>query len=646
MRLKLLQRPLLFLVVIIAAINVDGAINDSAQSNAPPLAPRVLAGKTPFASTDDALKMLRPTHPRLFFTDEELPRIKDALKKDLLVQQWYDRLSEEAQQMLAEPPVEYKLVGPRLLRQSRAALRRISTLAGLYRLDGDQRWSARARTEMLTAAAFPDWNPKHFLDTAEMTTALAIGYDWLYDHLSVEDRATIRRALIEKGLKQGLDAYTREPQWTKANHGTAWTEADHNWNQVCNGGMIVGALAIADEEPALAAAIINGARKSIVVPMRKFAPDGGYEEGPGYWNYGTRYNVFFLAAIKSALGTDFGLTKMPGFADTGLFRMHIIGPLGQTFNYADSRAKAESASQMLWLARALDRPMYAAHERLVAGDRPDIFHLLWSGNNSRAIGKLNLSLDYIFRNVNVALFRSAWQDAKATYVGFKGGDNKANHSHLDLGTFVLDALGERWALDLGPDDYNLPDYFSKRQRWTYYRLRTESHNTLTIDNKNQNPSGRAPLIAYLSTTRRAFAVADLTDGYKPKVIRAWRGIALLDRRQVLVQDEIKARELVDVIWNFHTRARVEMRGKRATLTQNNVQFEVRILSPQSARFEVISSNPAPPPQAQQPDVRNLRIRLPKKIKDVRIAVLLSPSTPAPTPKLETLEAWLATGKLK
>ena len=28
--------------------------------------------------------------------------------------------------------------------------------------------------------SFTDWHPKHFLDVAEMTTALALSYDWLY----------------------------------------------------------------------------------------------------------------------------------------------------------------------------------------------------------------------------------------------------------------------------------------------------------------------------------------------------------------------------------------------------------------------------------------------------------------------------------
>jgi len=40
----------------------------------------------------------------------------------------------------------------------------------------------------LAAARFGDWNPKHFLDVAEMTFALAIWYDWLFDQLDTNLR--------------------------------------------------------------------------------------------------------------------------------------------------------------------------------------------------------------------------------------------------------------------------------------------------------------------------------------------------------------------------------------------------------------------------------------------------------------------------
>jgi hypothetical protein len=302
------------------------------------LTPAPAADEPARPPADDILKTLRPQHPRLYVLDEDLPAIKNAVENDPLVHDWYEHLQKEARRMLDEPPVEHKLIGPRLLDQSRAALRRISTLAALYRLDGDRRKADRARREMLTAAAFPDWNPSHFLDTAEMTNALAVGYDWLFDSLSAEDRAAVRTAIVEKGLKPGLRAYRK---------GGGWPEAHHNWNQVCNGGMTAGALAVADDEPALAAEVLARGRESIVRAMRSFAPDGGWEEGPGYWNYATHYNAYYLAALRSALGTDFGLTRLPGFADTGNFRIHSVGPLGLTFNYADGGAGAGTAPQML-----------------------------------------------------------------------------------------------------------------------------------------------------------------------------------------------------------------------------------------------------------------------------------------------------------
>ena len=443
-------------------------------------------------STAEIMRALRPRHPRLYVLDDDIAIVKQQIKTDARLKRWYDRLEKDAEKMIKEPPVVHRLIGPRLLDQSRAALRRISTLAGLYRLDGDHRKADRARRELLTAAAFPDWNPSHFLDVAEMTNALAIGYDWLYPVLSDADRTRIRQAIVDKGLKPGLQVYES---------GRGWPTVIHNWNQVCNGGLTVGALAVADREPELARKIVDHARRSIVRAMASFAPDGGWAEGPGYWNYATEYNVFFLSAVESALGTDFGLKLMPGFAETGLFRMQFIGPLNRTFNYADAHDSPGTAAQMFWLARAFSRPEYAEHELRWWAIAAAIFHLLWSARLPAPPSEPAQPLERFYRGIDVAFFRSAWNDKNALFVGFKGGDNKANHSHLDLGTFVLDALGQRWAVDLGGDDYNLPGYFGK-ERWNYYRLRTEGHNTLTIRGENQNPKARAHLIGFHADPQR------------------------------------------------------------------------------------------------------------------------------------------------
>ncbi|MFQ6133427.1 MAG: heparinase II/III family protein [Armatimonadota bacterium] len=592
-------------------------------------------------AADSPLKTLRPGHPRLLLLDEDLPRLRALIKQHELAGQYYQSLRQQAEGLLDDATVEYKIVGPRLLAQSRRCMDRVYTLALIYRLDGDERFARRAVQELSAAARFPDWNPSHFLDTAEMSHAFAIGYDWLYGFLSAEDRATIRNALIEKGLRPGERCYQGKERYGW------WVRATHNWNQVCNGGIGIGALALADEEPQLAEYLLSQALAAIRRPMQRFAPDGGWDEGPGYWNYATRYNVYFLAALETALGTDFGLSDIPGFAEAGNFRIYFCGPVGQTFNYADAGSGAGRAAQMFWFARRFDRPEYAWHQR-DAGGRPDAHDLMWFDPRGQGPKASGLPLDALFRGVDVAFLRSAWEDPSAIFVGFKGGNNRANHSHLDLGSFVLDALGQRWALDLGGDNYNLPGYFGGN-RWTYYRLRTEGHNTLVLAGENQDPRAQAPIVAFLSTRNRAFAVADLSQAYAAQAKRVRRGMALLNRRYVLIQDEIEAEEPVEVVWAMHTKAQIAPAGAAATLSLGDARVLARIVEPTGAEFQVLSANP-PRPQAQQPDVRKLAVSLEADGGTTRLAVLLSPhaaDAAAPTyrPQLTPLDEWVAEGKM-
>lgn len=577
-------------------------------------------------AADSPLATLHRSHPRLVALPDDLTRVRNLVDSDQTANRLYAQLREEGERLLAAPPVEYVKVGPRLLAQSRRCLDRIYTLGLLYRLHPEAKYFERAKKELFAAAAFPDWNPSHFLDTAEMSHALAIGYDWFYDVLSEAERARLREALVEKGLQPAAAVYRS---------GKGWPLARHNWNQVCNGGISIGALAIADEEPELAASLLTQARDSIRLPMAEYAPDGGWKEGPGYWHYATRYNVYFLAALETALGRDFGLSRLPGFRQAGLFRVYFTGPTNLTFNYADAAAGAGNAAEMFWLARKFDEPLYAWHERQSFGRRPDPLDLLWYDPRQKSPGESALPLDALFRGVDVAFFRSAWEDANAIFLAFKGGDNKANHSHLDLGSFVLDAGGVRWAEDLGGDDYNLPFYFGK-ERWNYFRLRTESHNTLTVNGGNQDPRAAAPLVKFASRPEFAFAIADLTAAYAASRVR--RGVALVDRRHVLVQDEVDLPEEADVLWSMLTTAKVDIEGSQARLTRGPARLEARILAPSGARFDTLVAAP-PAPQNQNPGAVRLVVRLPARVQRTTIAVALGPAAGSFRSELRPLEQW-------
>ena len=80
--------------------------------------------------------------------------------------------------------------------------------------------------------------------------------------------------------------------------------------------------------------------------------------------------------------------------------------------------------------------------------------------------------------------------------------NHENHNDLDVGNFVLDALGTRWAGELGSGDYGSTNYFSNdtqgSDRWLYYRKATQGQNTINIDEANQNVLA-APTVKYASS---------------------------------------------------------------------------------------------------------------------------------------------------
>src|SRR4030095_5743204 len=192
----------------------------------------------------EIIAKLRSGHPRVLATAGDFVQLKQRVATDPQLRQWHGELRREAENLLTQAPSKYEIPdGLRVFRVSRRVLHRTQLLALLHRLDGDPRWRDRAWKELEAAAQFPDWNPRHFLDTAEMTQAFSVGYDWLCQSGTTEQRATLRTAMIEKGLKPALEIHHKK---------TGWTRARHNWNQVCNGGIGIGALALADEAPQLA----------------------------------------------------------------------------------------------------------------------------------------------------------------------------------------------------------------------------------------------------------------------------------------------------------------------------------------------------------------------------------------------------------
>lgn len=319
------------------------------------------------------LDTLSQGHPRLFATLERFTWLQQQVANNPGGQpaRWYASLYNSATNLLTNlTTVTYAPdVRGTILDESRTVIDRMYKLGIAYRITGNTNFAKRAWLELQAAGNFPDWHPPHFLDTAEMTHAFAVGYDWFYDYWNPAQRTFLLTNIVSKGLDAGLTEFNNNVGWSRS--------TGNNWNFVCNGGLTLGALAIGADDEAKAARILTKATASVRPVLSHFNTDNGaWYEGPGYWDYSTDYLYRHFTGLESALGSDFGLSKTDNFNQTGLFSMLLGSAAKRIFNFADTGgAGVPTGAQFFYLARRYLRPDYAWFQRTNGG--ADALGALW-----------------------------------------------------------------------------------------------------------------------------------------------------------------------------------------------------------------------------------------------------------------------------
>ncbi|WP_199103128.1 heparinase II/III family protein [Aquitalea sp. ASV11] len=565
--------------------------------------PAAHAFDTPASSTNAATL---PDHPRLIATARDWQHLAARRAGDADLDNYVTLLLERARKDLTLMPVERTLVGRRLLATSREFIRRSLLWSFAYRVTRERVFLDRARREMLAVAAFSDWHPDHYLDVAEMTAGLALSYDWLYHDLSATDRATVRRAIVDKGIAQ-------------ARYGHKTFRLENNWGQVCISGMVLGALAVAEDEPALARDLLGAARENAFTALAAYKPDGVYPEGPGYWVYGTTYETLLVAALRSSLHTDWGLLDAPGLKRSAGFYSHAVSPTGRQFNFADSGEGQEIAPPLFYLASELRQPALIDAKRIMIRNKGGLNErfgplvaLWWPDAATARPAPLNFTGQ---GPQPVAIWRSAWNDPNALYFAIKGGGANHNHAHMDGGSFVLDLDGIRWAKDLGMQDYyslesrgiDLWNMKQNSSRWQVFRLGSAAHNTITLDGSPHNAAG----MASLQMQGPDSAKLNLTPLFMPGQLRQATRTARIEGQSVTLRDEVRGAAPGSIIrWAMTTEATITLDGSDATLVQGGRTLHVRFKGTPFTLEVVDVARPRAGYDSPNPNTRQLVARAP------------------------------------
>jgi len=539
------------------------------------------------------------THPRLLMRAGEEKKIREGLNSNPSVMKVHKQILNYCDEVLLTPNVTRIMEGKRLLAVSREAFKRIFYLSYAYRITGEKKYEIRAEQEMLAVSAFTDWNPSHYLDVGEMTMAVAIGYDWLYQDLKPSTRETVRKAIVEKGFDSSKNA---KDAW--------FYTSNNNWNQVCNAGLVYGAIAVFEDEPDAATSIIEKCMKTIQQPMGCYGPDGNYVEGYMYWGYGTGFQVMLLAALDSTFGTDNGLSATPGFLQSAQYIEYMTGTSGLSFNFSDARENGLCNPMMFWFAQKSNNPsllwvekdylkkdtLELAEERLMP-----CLPIFAANFNLSQIAPPTKKIWVGHGKTPVILVRTGWKSKNDLYLGIKGGSASASHAHMDVGSFVFDAKGIRWAMDLGMQEYitleskgvDLWNPSQQSQRWEVLRLSLKAHNTLTINDKNHSVKGFAPILKTYEKGKYLGGEFDLTSTFGGDLKKAVRKAVLVDEKYLEVTDFLEATDkTASIRWTMCTPAEAKIIDDRTIeLTKNGEKLRVQIVAPFKTISKIWSNEP-------------------------------------------------------
>jgi hypothetical protein len=572
----------------------------------------------------------RKEHPRLILLDEALDELKETHKTDVILQQYVTDVIHKAEKLKTAPNLEFKK--GKLKKESQECIDRIYTLGLAWRWTQNEDYLKLAKQNLNTVCAFESWGAD-FLNKAEMAHAVGIGYDWLYEMLSESEKKFLQSAITEKALLPAVNAFADmhevetiegfveqeedsigmwanrlfpKSQAILRVHGKQWWPGcDHNWNVVCNGGILIGAIAIANEQPQFLDKLLPDILKTLPRALRNYAPDGVWGEGIFLWDYTTSYAAYTINALLTAFGNDAGLSQFAGLDKTGSFMIRSIGPSGRFFNFADNPSDLTVAEYpvLFWLGKAYSDPSISnwEHHNLINRQAGPL-HVIWYHPENTQAGPPKVRDVCMGGPVEMVYLDKRSTNGISTFI--KGGYNQFNHNHLDLGNFIIESDELRWITDLnvlhmGKDNFRLPEYWDgspEGLRWSYFSTSTNGHNTFSLDDQNQDAYAKAYFSEINLENEHPFVILDLTDAYDSKSIKTKRGYMISNCRKLfLVQDEITLTMPAEIKWNLITEAEVEqIKEGEFELIQSGQTLGVSTLLNEKFDFTIEKVKPVPP----------------------------------------------------
>jgi len=292
--------------------------------------------------------------------------------------------------------------------------------------------------------------------------------------------------------------------------------------------------------------------------------DGGCEEGPHYWTFGTGCVLDILNLLNSASNGSITIynTKIIRNMGAYIYRTHISG--NYFVNVADSHPEVYPEAIMVWrFGQAIgdtDLSSFGAwlfHRDKYSNTINPTFH------RARTLFDLN-SLPAIAADRKVFHEnREAWLPdvqfmtarlPNELFVAAHGGNNGESHNHNDVGDFIIYAGGDPVIIDVGSGTYTAKTF--SKDRYTLWFNTSAYHNLPTVNGQQQSDgvSYSATHVSYQKDKKRADLAMNIEKAYPAAAgLTAWKRIITTGPEAVVITDSFAAvKPLASLTQSFMT----------------------------------------------------------------------------------------------
>ncbi|WP_201001631.1 hypothetical protein [Paenibacillus glycanilyticus] len=268
-----------------------------------------------------------------------------------------------------------------------------------------------------------------------------------------------------------------------------WETADHNWAAVCAGSIGATALLLGIDKKRRAA-ILHRAIGTMKHYLSGFGEDGACAEGPGYWNYGFGYFVYFADLLKRATAEKADLLDSRHVRNIAGFQQKAYLARNRPANFSDASSHVSvNIGLSDYLASNVEEVSFAPLS-IRAGFTDDhcsrfahaLRNLLWF--------KPQAPRHSDWQSGSWYLPDAQWLISRVSHAsgsfGFaaKGGHNDEPHNHIDVGHFILIAEDDpAFAVDLGSGEYTA-QYFGEG-RYQYDCTGAQGHSLPIVNGQLQ-----------------------------------------------------------------------------------------------------------------------------------------------------------------